>query len=264
VNQSKANKRQVEIWVLALTEPLEKALEVLDPASILNREERQRLERFRVESKKLEFLASRLLLKELLTRCLGAGGNTGQIATITDGFGRPFWQMEGRSLPCYYSLSHSGKMVCSSLGDSKLIGCDVERRKPRSYMEELVDKVLSEEEKSLYCSMQVDLQIPYFYRCWTLKESFAKAQGKGLQLPFETLSFCHLVSPGEQTTVDPVRLGLPKESPPYTFFCMELGDYTLSVSAEGDAVEFHFFQPQLEGSRWVGHQVIEPLSTLRT
>ena len=72
----------------------------------------------------------------------------------------------------FFNISHSKNVVIMGISDKYDIGVDVE--KVRNVESDLIDYISSFEEKK---DIQTDLN---FFEIWTLKESLAKASGKGI------------------------------------------------------------------------------------
>ena len=80
----------------------------------------------------------------------------------------------------YFNLSHSGEVVVCAVSPVE-VGCDIELIKedrPR-----IAQRFFTEEEQEFSSGSKEN-----FYRMWTLKESFMKVTGKGLQLPMRDYS----------------------------------------------------------------------------
>lgn len=98
--------------------------------------------------------------------------------------GKPFF----RNAPdIHFSISHSSSKVAVALSDRE-VGCDIERMDDIDMA--VGERFFSREE--YLSAMASEDCLRAFYRCWTLKESYLKAVGKGLALPPESF------------TVDPV------------------------------------------------------------
>ncbi|MFA9421941.1 MAG: 4'-phosphopantetheinyl transferase superfamily protein [Sedimentibacter sp.] len=85
----------------------------------------------------------------------------------------------------YFNISHSGNWVVCALGKWE-IGVDVEK----------IDTLSLNVAKNIFTKMEYNNLIlcrenpeELFYKLWTLKESYVKAIGKGLQIPFSVLEF---------------------------------------------------------------------------
>lgn len=158
---------------------------------ILNKHQLMLLESF-VSEKKLSQIKKfyyqadyfRSLYGECLLRCVVCNkyNITNHALIINDGYyGKPYFE----GLPhIKFNLSHSGAWVIVGIGESE-IGVDIEKIE-KDINVSLLKKVLSPEEL-LRVSNEKEIY-KLFYNYWTLKESFLKYTGMGLQL---NLDFCH-------------------------------------------------------------------------
>ena len=95
-------------------------------------------------------------------------------------FGKPSFSNEVYK----FNVSYCKGMVCLALSNNE-VGIDIEY--VRKYNESLRNLVLSDDEKiSLRNSRDED---EYFFRLWTLKESFIKAIGRGLSYSMKKINF---------------------------------------------------------------------------
>ncbi len=85
----------------------------------------------------------------------------------------------------HFNLSHSGSWVACASGDSPL-GVDVEHLRPLD--PDLLESVLSAEERLTMEACPAAGQARQFFLYWTVKESYGKALGLGLSLPFRSLT----------------------------------------------------------------------------
>ena len=83
------------------------------------------------------------------------------------------------------NLSYCKGMVCCGILKFNNIGIDVEY--VRKYNKSLLNLVLSNDEK--IDLMKAKDENEYFFRLWTLKESYIKAIGKGLSFPMKKCNF---------------------------------------------------------------------------
>lgn len=86
----------------------------------------------------------------------------------------------------HYNISHTDRLLVCGIGDVEL-GIDVERIRP--FKENVMKRVLSEAEQRTAESLQKEQQPEYFFRIWTLKESYGKAAGCGLSMDMKDISF---------------------------------------------------------------------------
>ena len=84
----------------------------------------------------------------------------------------------------YFNISHCEQMVACMIGH-KPVGIDVEWIRPFSVA--AMKKVCSKEEQEWIRAAHHSEEA--FFRLWTLKESYIKAVGKGLQIPMKSITF---------------------------------------------------------------------------
>jgi 4'-phosphopantetheinyl transferase len=84
--------------------------------------------------------------------------------------------------PVSFSLSHSGPFAVVALVDGDVrVGVDIEAVKPRTRIDALAARVLSDDEHAVWCSIDdpVD-RLRAFLRAWSAKEAYLKALGVGI------------------------------------------------------------------------------------
>lgn len=86
----------------------------------------------------------------------------------------------------HYNISHTEGLVICALGEMPL-GLDVE--KIHSFKSNICRKVLSEKEQEFMETLSEEKKQEYFFRYWTLKESYVKAIGCGITIPLTSVSF---------------------------------------------------------------------------
>lgn len=86
----------------------------------------------------------------------------------------------------YFNLSHSGSLCVCVLSEQE-VGVDVEQ--VRELKTDLSKKVFSDDEHLTWSEMSEQEKTDYFYRIWTLKESYTKYTGEGLRQPFTEITF---------------------------------------------------------------------------
>lgn len=149
----------------------------------------------------------------LLARALAdAGLDAGPIAVSE--YGKPWFP----ALPDFhFSLSHSGNMALCAVSPQP-VGCDVEV--PRRYDAQIARRFFHPAERAWLFSRPESEQRDAFFRIWTCKESFVKALGLGLALPFESFA----VIPGE-----PAALTQSADARPWQLRAFRDGDCFLAL-----------------------------------
>jgi 4'-phosphopantetheinyl transferase len=143
------------------------------------RERREQISRYKHVSDKRRGLAAGLLLEYGLREyglSLIDATHFRKVTTVTDG--KP--KLAGGEI--FFNLSHSGDYA-AAVFSSEEVGVDLELI--RSASDPLLRRVLSDEEQQLFKLQNTDLN---FTRIWTRKESYSKAIGKGIHLPFSSFS----------------------------------------------------------------------------
>lgn len=94
-----------------------------------------------------------------------------------DRFGKPY--LEGQC-GMHFNISHAGDWIVSAV-DSSPIGIDVERI--RSIDMAVANHYFSDAEQERLKAVPPENKLSYFFDLWTLKESYIKGIGKGLNEP---------------------------------------------------------------------------------
>ena len=135
-------------------------------------------DRLRFEKDKRLCLAAEGLLRLALKE-----NGLQQYNLLTQEGGKPY--LEGN--PLYFNLSHSGSYVLCAVSSAP-VGCDIEiAATPNLRMAQRF--FCPEETQWIQNGQSSTLQADRFYRLWTLKESYVKAIGQGLQLPLNRFCF---------------------------------------------------------------------------
>jgi len=86
----------------------------------------------------------------------------------------------------HFNLAHSEKMVLAVFADAE-VGCDIEYTKEADL--ELAKRFFRPEEYAYLAGLEGEQQNSAFFQLWTLKESFLKATGMGMELPLNAFGF---------------------------------------------------------------------------
>ncbi|WP_025677546.1 4'-phosphopantetheinyl transferase family protein [Paenibacillus massiliensis] len=170
----------MEIYALDITEEaMEQRYDEL--TSWVSRDKRDRLARYHHRADALRSLGGDVLARWVLCRHLDVPNHRLQFGA--NAYGKPSLSShEG----LYYNVSHAGRWVVCAV-DFAEIGIDVEAVKP---VEDGVARmIMSDDEYMRWGELEGKPQLDYFYDIWTLKESLVKAEGKGLSIPLDSISF---------------------------------------------------------------------------
>jgi len=98
-------------------------------------------------------------------------------------YGKPFIANKKN---IHFNLAHSGGIVCCIV-DNFPVGIDVELISPIDL--DIAFNFFSSKECFNLSNLPANEQIKYFYKLWVLKESYIKAEGKGLSISLNSFSF---------------------------------------------------------------------------
>jgi 4'-phosphopantetheinyl transferase len=185
------------VWLIdarrwAGTKMLEEAYALLSPA------EQARANRLRRPLARIEFIAGRAFLRQMLVACLAAGGSTEDCARQArllpieiERWGKPRVSSSlcgGEMLPAF-NVAHSQGLVLIALSQAGPVGVDLEYVDPSVDAIELAETSFAGDEAALVGRAATRAErLDLFYSLWTSKEAIAKADGRGLQLAFSSFS----------------------------------------------------------------------------
>jgi len=171
----------VHVWRIAL-EMSETMLARL--REILAEDERRRAVRFHFEKDRRHFTAGRGALRMLLARYLGRRPE--EVRFVYSNYGKPRLADSDNGGNLRFNLTHSHGLALLAITRGRDIGVDVERlREMERDGEPLAERFFSPREAAVLRSLSPELRREAFFHCWTRKEAYIKANGKGLSLPLD-------------------------------------------------------------------------------
>ncbi len=162
------------LWYLptlssAATDTLRRSLSVAETA---------RLQLIRAPSRQRQYLAGHVLLRRLLSLMLPEWEQEHVLTLAPDG---EQLQLQGPSAhQLDFNLSHSGDWIAAVVSRHCRVGVDIEMPRRQRDCLALAEAFFSPQEVAQLQAMPEQGQRDHFYRLWTLKESFLKAQKSGL------------------------------------------------------------------------------------
>ena len=159
-----------------------------DFQSWLSPEELQRLQRLQLVRHKRQLLLGRILLREVLSRCLPRLAPE-QWRFIYNEQGKPEIDPAISEDGLRFNLSHSRDSIVMAVSRNQDTGIDIEYNQRPRRVPRIVQRFFSALECGELAALPVSSQLERFYQLWTLKESYIKARGLGLALPLDSFSF---------------------------------------------------------------------------
>ncbi|MDD9303822.1 MAG: 4'-phosphopantetheinyl transferase superfamily protein [Desulfobacter sp.] len=157
--------------------------------SVLSREEREKVGRYRFEKDRHLSLVSRALVRYLLSAYTGRAPE--YFSFFCNSFGKPAIlkeQADRLGLDIKFNLSHTPGAVVLGLGITHEIGVDVEQV-DRSISLGVADRFFSKKEAEMVRQYSGSRRHQILFDIWTLKEAYIKARAKGLSIPLDSFSF---------------------------------------------------------------------------
>jgi 4'-phosphopantetheinyl transferase len=226
---------EVHVWRAQLELP---SSQVQQLRGILTDDELDRANRFSFEIDRQRFIAARGTLRSILSRYITIYPS--HLRFYYHQYGKPFLAPEFSFYLLNFNLSHSGRMALYAITRSMEIGVDVERVRSDFEYEEIAHHFFSVNEVAMLHTIPTEKKLEAFYNCWTRKEAYIKAHGKGLSLPLD--SFDVSFAPWEP----PMLLICKDESQgqsPWTFLDLKPGlGYIGALAVKGIECRFRYWE----------------------
>lgn len=156
--------------------------------ALLSPDERARQGQFVFERNRREFVYAHALVRLALSR------HAPHIAPETWRFsvgrhGKPAVAGPTDAPALYFNLSHTRGLVACVVAAEPVLGVDVESMDRVGHTTEVAARFFASPEVESLSRLPVPAQRDWFFRFWTLKESYIKARGLGLALPLDQFWF---------------------------------------------------------------------------
>jgi 4'-phosphopantetheinyl transferase len=212
----------VHVWFVDLEAARRVRPELL---ATLSAGEHERAGRFHFDRDRLQFSATRAVLRRLLA---AYGGCEPLALEFTAGAnGKP--ALAGTA-PLAFNVSHSGSCAVVALSRRGELGVDIEAERPLDDRDALAAQFFSADESARLGALDPSLRDRAFFTCWSRKEAYVKAVGDGLSYPLD--AFDVTFAPAE-----PARLSVPGDPPEAARWSLEAlpasAGYAAALVTEG-------------------------------
>ena len=126
------------------------------------------------------------MLRHILATYVAA--RPADISFSANEFGKPFLDERFASSGIYFNVSHSKNLVVIGVAFDRQIGVDVEFVRPINDLDSVARRCFTDFERELLAPGGLDWKTSSFFSCWTRKEAFVKAIGKGLSVPLNSFT----------------------------------------------------------------------------
>lgn len=175
------SKDEVHIWQIALNQfddVVKRSQDLLDET------EKSKAANFRFEKDRRDYVAAHGAMREILSFYLDILPQN--IEFETNYYGKPFLRSGNNQIN--FNLTHSREWALLAVTKDIKIGVDIEFIRPELAAETLAKQFFSPLEIENLRIIPKQLQTKAFFNCWTRKEAFIKAVGKGLSYPLRDFS----------------------------------------------------------------------------
>jgi len=226
---------EIHVWRVSLAQT-ESCLQSLQQT--LSTDERTKADRFRFPKDRSQFIVSRGALRAILSRYLNISSHI--LCFDYNPYGKPSLTVAQGGNTLRFNLSHSRGIALIALTKNRDIGVDIEGINPNFSCLEIANKFFSPLENSVLRSLPEHLQATAFFTCWTRKEAYIKAVGKGLSIPLN--QFDVSLAPGEPAALLNVE-GNPEEASRWSLIeLFPSSDMVAAVAVAGDCSKLHCWE----------------------
>lgn len=152
-----------------------------DSMNVLSAQEQKKGASFRQEKDRIRFLASRILLRRILSLYLNHPAK--ELSFQTGPHGKPYLFPGDNDFPrIHFNLSHSGEFVALAFSLASPVGIDIEAVRENIRTETLVRRFFHSDEYLQFLKLDEVGQKDFVFRRWTVREAFLKGIGSGLSI----------------------------------------------------------------------------------
>lgn len=196
---------------------------------LLSRSELAQQRCFHFARDRHRYLLTRVLVRTVLSRYAPILPEAWEF-TI-NAFGRPEIALGGpiEAIGLDFNLTHTEGLIVLAVTRGGLMGIDAEYTR-RPALLGIGDQVFTTSEASALRSLPMSRWPDRFFELWTLKESYVKARGMGLQIPFGHIAFTLGPENHIDVAFDPILDDAPDR---WHFWQIRLGSsYLIALCAE--------------------------------
>lgn len=224
----------VHVWRISLDqqdETLERFRRTLEP------EELDRAGRFHFEKHRRHFVVARGFLRSVVARYLETQPELLRFAYGE--YGKPALASEH---VLRFNLSHSHEVALLAVALDAELGVDVEHIRADFASEDIARRFFSRAEVEVFNALPREEQVAAFFRCWTRKEAYIKAIGKGLSQALDEFD----VTLGPGASAELLRAA-DDDASRWVLRDVDVGEgYAAALMVERPVAEVRFFRQDLQ------------------
>jgi 4'-phosphopantetheinyl transferase len=205
-------------------------------ATLLSEDERIRASRFHFERDARRFTVARASVRSILGGYVGAAGR--DLRFDYSHYGKP--SLAGVTEDIRFNVSHSADLAMLAVVRGREVGVDVETIRVEVETDRLAERYFSLRERESLRAIPNPDRVSAFFRCWTCKEAFLKAQGLGLSRSLD--SFDVEVNPEQPARLLSTRPD-PEEAARWSLRDVQtVKAYAAAVAVDGPATSVMAFR----------------------
>ena len=183
---------EVHVWVARLD--TERDMQQLERyRALLDEQEGRRLDRLATTALKAEFLLTRALCRETLSRYADVAPRDWRFEV--NAYGKPAISGPTLSSALGFNLSNARNVVACAVALDADLGIDIEQWSRPDDSLPITAQIFSASELHALRDCDPQARRRLFYELWTLKEAYVKARGQGLSMNLDEITFDPHVTP---------------------------------------------------------------------
>jgi 4'-phosphopantetheinyl transferase len=225
----------VHVWLAELDPP---AAPMQQMAQCLSETERIKSEKFHFKRDRMHFIVSRAVLRMILGRYLQIEPK--RIQFSYGPHGKPDLAKSLGESTLRFNLAHSHDLALYAFTLDREIGVDLEYLRVISDFKQIASEYFSANEIATLHVIPASQRQKAFFNCWTRKEAYIKATGKGLAQPLDQFEVS--LAPEEPARLLNVE-GFPEEASRWSLKALTTATgYVAALAVEGHNWRLTFWQ----------------------
>jgi 4'-phosphopantetheinyl transferase len=228
----------VDVLVIAFS--LDEGSDMSAMTSLLNANEFDRANRFVRERDRTRFIVAHAFTRRVLARCLDVSPTS---FTFGAGpHGKPCLLEPASDIR--FNLSHAADRGLLAVSRGRELGIDIEQEKTIDVVA-LADRCFSHRERAALASLPEEDRLTAFFRGWTRKEAFVKANSIGLSFPLQEFDVSLEEMPGNLLLNDDTGL-TARDRWTIRSLCAPAG-FVAAITVEGTGWRLVFSETSWDG-----------------
>jgi 4'-phosphopantetheinyl transferase len=180
-------EQAIDLW-LAFYDEIVDERRISSLRRLLSDAEREQEKRFHFADDRQRYLVTRAMVRTVLSRYTALA--PAEWVFTTSPYGRPeIANRDDEARGLRFNISHTRGLIALGVSRHRALGVDVENVMARQVSPGIADRFFSPSEVAELASVAPEQRQDRFFEYWTFKESYIKANGKGLSIPLDQFSF---------------------------------------------------------------------------